>query len=677
MNTFFRSIYLIGLFLIGIISTTNAQLINPVKWSAELSNNSPKKGEVITITYKAEIKEGWYLYSSDFDPDLGPMLTEVEYTLNNTFEVAGEFTPVNPKKKYDELWEGDITYFKKHGEFTQTLKVLEVPFKIVTSISGQSCSDETGQCIPLSKDFTFGDAKIAKAEEAVDTEIKKEIKVEQVEKGEIKAVSSSGQDTEESLFGFMLSAFLSGLIAIFTPCVFPMIPLTVSFFTNQSGGKAKAFLYGFSIIAIYGFVGAVLAPLTGDASIANALSTHWIPNILFFIIFIAFAMSFFGMFEITLPSSLVNKMDKQADKGGLAAVFFMAFTLALVSFSCTGPIVGSLLIESVGGAYFKPIFGMVAFASAFALPFTMFALFPRLMDGLPKSGGWLNSVKVVLGFVELALAFKFLSTVDLVYHWGVLDKDIMVAIWIAISMMLGLYLLGKIRLPHDSPMDVISPPRLILATIVFSFVIYLIPGLFGAPLKMLSGILPPQTHHTFDLKSIIRDEVANASIDASSEKQDMLYPIKYGDIFHLPHGLKGYFDYDQAVEASKKFGKPIFLDFTGHGCANCRKMEDNVWSDPRVLKRLKEDYIILALYVDDPTKLPKDEWVTSTFDGNVKKTIGAKNFDFQITKFNSNAQPYYCLLNDNGDLMPPAKAYDLNVENFINFLDEGVKSFKK
>lgn len=668
MNNFFRSISLIGLLLIGLATSVSAQLINPVKWSAELSNITPQKGEIITITYKAKIIDGWYLYSSDFDPDLGPMLTEVTYTPNTTFEVAGELTPINPKKKYDDLWEGDITYFKKHGEFTQKIKVNTVPFKIVVSISGQSCSDETGQCIPLGKDFTFGDAKVSSSD------VKKSEK-----KGEavVKAVSSSGQDTEESLFGFMLSAFIFGLTAIFTPCVFPMIPLTVSFFTNQSGGKSKAFLYGFSIVAIYGFFGAVLAPLAGDPSVANAISTHWLPNILFFTIFIVFAMSFFGMFEITMPSSLVNKMDQQSDKGGLGAVFFMAFTLVLVSFSCTGPIVGTILIESVGGAYIKPIFGMIAFASAFALPFTLFALFPGLMKGLPKSGGWLNSVKVVLGFVELALAFKFLSTVDLVYHWGILDKDIMVAIWIAITMMLGLYLLGKIRLPHDSPMDTISPPRLILATIVFAFTIYLIPGLFGAPLKMLSGILPPQTHHTFDIKAMIRDEVANASLQSGHADQEMLFPIKYENIFHLPHGLKGYFDYDQAIEASKKFGKPIFLDFTGHGCANCRKMEDNVWSDPRVLKRLKEDYIILALYVDDPTKLPESEWITSTFDGNQKKTIGAKNFDFQITKFNSNAQPYYCLLDDQGELMIPAKAYDLNVENFINFLDEGVKSFKK
>ncbi|NME67900.1 protein-disulfide reductase DsbD family protein [Flammeovirga aprica] len=648
MNTFFRSIYLIGLFLIGMVSTTNAQLINPVKWSAELSNNSPQKGDVITITYKADIIDGWYLYSSDFDPDLGPMLTEVEYTLNKTFEVAGKFTPVNPKKKYDELWEGDITYFKKHGEFTQQLKILEVPFKIETSISGQSCSDETGQCIPLSKDFTFESPKQAE-----------------------------GSAEDESILGFMISAFLFGLAAIFTPCVFPMIPLTVSFFTNQSGGKSKAFLYGFSIIAIYGFFGAVLIPLTKDATFANQLSNHWIPNTLFFVTFIIFALSFFGMFEITLPSSLVNKMDKQSDKGGLVAIFFMAFTLVLVSFSCTGPIVGSILIQSINGAALKPVLGMIAFASAFALPFTIFALFPGLMKGLPKSGGWLNSVKVVLGFIELAFAFKFLSNIDNVYHLHILDKDIMLVIWIAIFMMLGLYLLGKIRLPHDSPVDSISPLRMILATTVFGFVIYMIPGLFGAPVKMLSGILPQSSRHTFDIRSVIREEIDAAQISGPNKKQTLLTPVKYDDLFDLPHGLKGYFDYDQAIEASKKFGKPIFLDFTGHGCANCRKMEDNVWSDPRVLQRLREDYIILALYVDDPTELPEEEWIQSTFDKKMKKTIGAKNFDFQIVKFNSNAQPYYCLLNSEGEKMIPAKAYDLNVENFINFLDEGVKNFKK
>lgn len=644
MNTFYRSIGLLSIFLIGMLSSANAQLINPVKWSAELSNNSPEKGEIITITYHAEIKDGWYLYSSDFDPDLGPMLTEVEYKTNNTFEVAGDFTPIHPKKKYDDLWEGDVTYFKKHGEFTQKLKILKVPFKIATSISGQSCSDETGQCIPLSKDFTF---------ESAETE------------------------EEESILGFMISAFLFGLAAIFTPCVFPMIPLTVSFFTNQKGGKSKAFLYGFSIIVIYGFVGAVLIPLTKDASIANQISTHWLPNSLFFITFIIFALSFFGMFEITLPSSLVNKMDKQSDKGGLIAVFFMAFTLVLVSFSCTGPIVGSILIKSINGFALKPVLGMIAFATAFALPFTVFALFPGLMKSLPKSGGWLNSVKVVLGFIELAFAFKFLSNIDLTYHLHLLDKDIMLIIWIAIFMMLGLYLLGKFRLPHDSPLDTISPPRMILTTTVFGFVIYMIPGLFGAPVKLLSGILPPSHLHTFDIRNVVREEIEVAQISGSDQKQTLSTSVKYENLFHLPHGLKGYFDYDQAIEASKKFGKPIFLDFTGHGCANCRKMEDNVWSDPRVLKRLRNDYIILALYVDDPTELPESEWVTSSFDQKVKKTIGAKNFDFQITKFNSNAQPYYCLLNSQGDKMIPAKAYDLNIENFINFLDEGVKAFKK
>ncbi|WP_281616135.1 thioredoxin family protein [Flammeovirga sp. SubArs3] len=673
MKNFFKLLNLTFLLFITFMSGANAQLINPVTWSASLSNNEPKVGETIEVTFKAKIKDGWYLYSNDFDPDLGPMLTTVKYSENNTYEVVDALKAIHPKKKYDDLWEGDVTYFKKEGTFTQKIKILNKDFKIEVSVSGQSCSDETGQCIPLEKSFTFGDAKISHT--PADNTEKKTIKSE--DKGTIKAVSSSGQDDEESLFGFMLSAFLFGLTAIFTPCVFPMIPLTVSFFTNQSGGKVKAFLYGFSIVGIYGFFGAVLAPLAGDPSVANAISTHWLPNTLFFTIFIVFAMSFFGMFEITLPSSLVNKMDKQSDKGGWGAVFFMAFTLVLVSFSCTGPIVGTILIESVGGAYIKPIFGMIAFATAFALPFTMFALFPGLMKGLPKSGGWLNSVKVVLGFVELALAFKFLSTVDLVYHWGVLDKDIMVAIWIAITMMLGLYLIGKIRLPHDSPMDTISPPRMILATVVFTFMIYLIPGLFGAPLKLLSGILPPQTHHTFDIKDIIRREVENAHISGNGDAQNMLYPIKYGEIFHLPHGLKGYFDYEQALEASKKFNKPIFLDFTGYGCANCRKMEDNVWSDPRVLKRLKEDYIVLALYVDDPTKLPEAEWITSTFDGNVKKTIGAKNFDFQITKFNSNAQPFYCLLDSDGNWMKPAQAYDLDVENFIQFLDNGVKMYKK
>jgi len=418
-------------------------------------------------------------------------------------------------------------------------------------------------------------------------------------------------------------------------------------------------------------IGIVFSLIFG-ADAANLLATHWLPNVLFFLIFFIFALSFFGMFDIVLPASLTTKIDSQADRGGLMGIFFMALTLAVVSFSCTGPIVGTVLVEAAGGSLFKPALGMFAFSLAFALPFALFAIFPSLLSGLPKSGGWLNVVKVMLGFIELALAFKFLSVADQVYHWGLLDRPIFIAIWIAIALTAGIYLLGKIRLPHDSPVESIGVPRFLVAIVAFAFVIYLLPGMFGAPLAALSGYLPPQTTHDFDLVSLIRQSAGTGSVNAGTIPQN----VKYGDKFKLPHGLKGYFDYKEALAAAKKENKPLFIDFTGHGCVNCRKMEANVWSKPEVLQRLQNDYIILALYVDDPTELPESEWVVSKYDGKVKKTIGKINADLQITKFNNNAQPYYILLgHDELPLVTPM-AYDENVDNFIRFLDAGKANFR-
>jgi len=381
-----------------------------------------------------------------------------------------------------------------------------------------------------------------------------------------------------------------------------------------------------------------------------------------------FALAFLGMFELTLPSSLVNKIDAKAEKGGLGGVFFMAFTLVLVSFSCTGPIVGSILISSAGGELVKPVLGMFAFGLAFAIPFTLFAIFPEWMQRLPKSGGWLNSVKVVLGFLELALAFKFLSIADLVYHWGILDRDIFLAIWIVIFSALGLYLLGKIRLPHDSKLDHIGVPRLLLALLTFAFVVHMIPGLWGAPLKILSGYLPPITTQQFKIEGGI------ASGDTPSTSTEM---IKYGDRLKIPHGIQGYFDYEQALAAAKREGKPLLIDFTGHGCVNCRKMEENVWVDPQVLKRLKEDFVMVALYIDERMELPESEWYTSSYDGKVKKTLGKQNADFQITRFNNNAQPYYVILDHNEQLLAKPRGYNTDIAAFVEFLDGAKKIFKE
>jgi thiol:disulfide interchange protein DsbD len=402
-----------------------------------------------------------------------------------------------------------------------------------------------------------------------------------------------------------------------------MIPMTVTFFLKDNQSRSKgirnAIIFGISIIVLYSSAGTLFAIILGPEGL-NAMATNWVLNLFIFFVFIIFALSFFGLFEINAPYKLVNKVDQQAEKGGLLGIFFMAFTLVLISFSCTVPIVGSVLALSAGGAVLKPILMMLSYSIAFALPFAIFAFFPEVLKSMPKSGGWLNSVKVVLGFIELALALKFFSIADQTYHWGLLDRDLNIALWVVIFTLLGFYLLGKIRLPNDSVLEKISVGRLMLAIATFSFVIYLIPGLWGAPLKALAGYLPPMYTHDFNLLAANDEENPKGICDIP----------KYSEFLHLPHGLKGYFDYDQALACARQQNKPLFIDFTGHGCTNCREMEANVWSDPQVLERLKNDYVIVALYVDDKTQLPQNEWFTSKYDNKVKKTIGKKNADLQI-----------------------------------------------
>lgn len=632
----------------------SAQVISPPKWDIQLDQKDPKVGEEVTLVLKATIPTTWYIYSNEFDPDLGPLLTEINLEEAEGISLEGGLEAIGSKKKFDEIWEGDITYFEKEGEFHQKLLITEENAIIKGTLEYQMCSDVTNQCLNYQEDFTI---KLGSpvSSKALDAPVVEKITLEQ---------------PEESLIGFMFIAFLAGLAALLTPCVFPMIPMTVTFFTGRGKTKMEgyrnAFIYGFSIIAIYTIAGTVLAAVQGP-EFANWLSTHWVPNVFFFAVFIFFALAFLGLFEITLPAGLVNKMDAKADKGGMLGIFFMAFTLVLVSFSCTGPIVGSILISSAGGALIKPILGMLAFSMAFALPFTLFAIFPGWLSSLPKSGGWLNSVKVVLGFLELALAFKFLSIADQVYHWGILDRDIYLAIWIVIFTMMGLYLLGKIRLPHDSPMEYLGVPRLMLAIATFVLVIYMIPGMWGAPLKGLSGYLPPLSSHDFDLTKISRQTTDNELDEAP----------KYADFLHFPHGIQGYFDYDQALRAAKRQNKPLFIDFTGHGCVNCREMEARVWSDSRVLKRLKEDFIIVALYIDERHTLPEAQWYTSTYDNKVKKTIGKQNADFQITRFDNNAQPYYVILDQQEDPLINPIAYETDIQKFIDFLDAASKEFQR
>jgi thiol:disulfide interchange protein DsbD len=483
----------------------------------------------------------------------------------------------------------------------------------------------------------------------------------------------------KGLWGLIIEAILWGFAMLLTPCVFPMVPMTISYFMKQSDnvaqGRFKAFMYGLFIILLYTVPICLIIGLTWliggnsiTADIFNWLATHWLPNILFFVIFMVFAASFFGAFEIELPSSLANKSDAKSSSKGLSGIFFMALTLVLVSFSCTGPIVGTVLIKSTAGEFWTPMVTMLAFSIAFALPFTILALFPSILKKL-KSGSWLNSVKVVLGFIEVALGFKFLSVADQTYHWGILDREVYLAIWIVVFSLLGLYLLGKIRFKNDSPVEHLSVTRLALAITVFSFVVYMVPGMWGAPLKALSGYLPPIETQDFVVWS-------NAS--APGGNAEAAAPASYADRYNLrmPMGFTGYFTLEEGLEAAKDQGKPVFVDITGHGCVNCREMEQRVWTDPRVQKIMKEDYVLVVLYNDDKTKLREEDWVT-TGEGKVLKEIGRANSYLVRSRFDVNAQPNYALLGSDGELLVPVRGYNLSVEGFIDFLESGLEQFRK
>jgi thiol:disulfide interchange protein DsbD len=654
-------------FILSSMITLSAfsQIVQPAKWKVEFSKKDVKVGETLEVLIKGDLEDTWHVYSNDFDPDLGPIVATFNFTKNDSYELVGKVTPINAHKHYDEVWEGEVSYFEKKAEFRQTIKALKANVKVSGSFEYQACTDVSGRCVMGEEDFnlSLNDKDTAAV-------VKEEFKADTKEA----ALVEKEKKSKKGLWAIFIAAFIGGLIAIVTPCVFPMIPMTVSYFMHSGGGnKAKgrmnAFFYGFSIIAIYTVIGTILAVVMGPG-FANFLSTHWIPNVLFFIIFVVFAFSFFGMFEITMPSWMVNKSVANEDKGGFMGSFFMAFTLVLVSFSCTGPIVGSILVASAGGEVLMPIIGMLGFSLAFALPFTLFAIFPGWLNNMPKSGGWLNSVKVVLGFLELALGLKFLSIADQTYHWGILDREVYLAIWIVIFTLMGFYLLGKLMFSHDSPVKHVSVPRLMLAIASFSFVVYMIPGMFGAPLKVLSGFTPPKASLDFDIQAMVRNG------GGSGGTYQAKINAKYSDFLHLPHGLQGYFDMDEAKAAAKAQNKPLFIDFTGHGCVNCREMESNVWSNPEVLRRLRDDYIIVAMYVDDKKKLPKEEWIVSNYDGKTKKTLGKKNANYQIEHYNVNAQPYYVLLDNEDQALHTPRAYDLDVDAFVKFLDEGIKNFK-
>lgn len=488
---------------------------------------------------------------------------------------------------------------------------------------------------------------------------------------------------EESLWSTFLLCLLTGILAVFTPCVFPLVPVTVSFFLKRSKSKGEgirnAVWYSLSIILIYTIPTLILTLIFGD-KVLYTISTHPVSNLMFFVIFIVFAISFFGAFDLTLPNKWANKTDEQAGKGGMIGIFFMALTLVIVSFSCTGPIVGTLLGQtSTNGVSIAPVIGMLGFGVGLALPFSLFAFFPSMLQSLPKSGGWLNTVKVTFGFIELALAMKFLSNVDLAYHWGLLDREIFLTIWIIIFLLLGFYLLGKLKFSHDSDLPFISVPRLFFAIASFVFALYMFPGLWGAPLKGIGGWLPHTGTQDFNLQEL-QYKLDNIKVSGDSDGapgSSAQPPKKYIDKLHVPLGLTAYFDLEEGMAAARALNKPVMLDFTGHSCANCRKMEAEVWDDPEVLKRMKEDFVLISLYVDESTELPEEEQKPNA-KGEMIKTVGEKNLDYEITKFGFNAQPLYMFLDLNGKPLSNVKyGYDSDKQKFINHLQQVKEEFAK
>jgi len=654
-----KKTYILTLLLALISISGIGQIFEPVQWSFSSKDLGNNEYELI---FKAEIDEPWHLYSQKIE--MQPPATLFTFEENPAVEFIGIVEESESIEIFDPNFEIMIRYFSHEAVFTQKIKIAENALvNVKGSIEFMSCDD--AQCLPPTDiEFEFKDLGNGTASDAAN-----------VPTADDATETSNSETQDNSLWVFFFIALMSGFVGVLTPCVYPMIPMTVTFFMNSSKNKIQAktnaMVYGLSIIVIYTFIGVLVSVLFGSDSI-KSVSSHWITNTIFFLLFAVFAASFFGLFEFVLPSKLTNKSDQQADKGGIIGAFFMALTLVLVSFSCTAPFVGGILVEASTGSIIMPAVGMFGFSLAFALPFTLLALFPSWLGKLPKSGGWLNAVKVVLGFIILALGLKFLLVPNQALGWG-LTREFFVAIWIVLFTLMGFYLLGKIKFSHDSDVNHISVPRLFLVIATFTFVVYLIPGMIGAPLKAISGFLP--TESSFDLVELIGKN--QTVVTKANPKSEICEEPRYNDIFELPHGLQGYFDYEQGMACAKKLNKPIMLDFKGHSCTNCKVMEKNVWSDPEVLKRLSEDYVIIALYVDDRTDLAEADWVTSKVDGKVKKTIGKKNADFQVEKYRVNAQPYYVLIDHEGNQLVEPRAFDLSVSGFVDFLDRGKAEFEK
>jgi len=630
-----------------------SQIFEPVKWTTRIKRISDTEFDIF---YKAKIDKGWHVYSKNEVKDVPVATTLTFLNKKNSYELVGEIREGKGHTAYEEVFEAEMKYFENKAIFKQKIKFNEKKALVVSKLEYVACND--GQCLPpeiVKFNFSYENGDLVVATEGQTSELEEE---------------SSDKEESRGLLTIFFLAFLSGFAALLTPCVFPMIPMTVSFFTKQSKSKAagvrNAVTYGVFIILIYVFLGAVVTWVFG-ADALNALSTNVWFNVIFFILLIVFAFSFLGAFEIMLPNSWANKVDRQADRGGMIGIFFMALALAIVSFSCTGPIVGTLLVEAASKGGIAPFVGMFGFSLALALPFTLFAMFPGWLNSLPKSGGWLNTVKVVLGFLELALAFKFLSNADLVVQGHYLEREVFIAIWIAIFGALAFYLFGKIQLPHDSPLKHISVGRLVLGLLVLTFTVYLIPGLWGAPLKLISGF-PPPMHYSESPYGVGFTKLGSGGA-AHAELPEGA---------HLgPHDIVAFHDYDTGLAYAKKIGKPILIDFTGHACVNCRKMEERVWSEPQIFNKLNNDVVLISLYVDDKRDLPKEEQYVSETTGKEIETIGNKWSDFQAVKYKANAQPYYVLVDAKENNLIEPVGYTSDVEEYNTWLKKGIENFKK
>ncbi|GEC78661.1 protein-disulfide reductase DsbD family protein [Flavobacterium aquatile] len=655
-----------------VLTNVNAQVLSPVKWTTKIEKVSETEFNLIA---SGTIQEGWHVFSQ-FTPDGGSLPMVLNFKdIKGNYELVGKAKESPYQKVYSDVFEVDEYIFEDKVTVTQKVKITNPKTtKIKLNLEYQVCKEA---CINDSKDLVFN---IPLVSSVVETTVSKDTIVE-LDSQFATTVDTSNTPTtikqaepksiepikdEKSLWTIFFLAFLGGFAALLMPCIFPMIPMTVSFFTKQSKSKAQgirnAIIYGLSIIAIYVILGSLITGIFG-AEALNELSTSVAFNLIFFALLVIFALSFLGAFEIMLPSSWATKLDSKADKGGIIGIIFMALALAVVSFSCTGPIVGTLLVESASKGGIAPVVGMLGFSLAIALPFMLFAMFPGWLNSLPKSGGWLNTVKVSLGFLELAFAFKFLSNADLVLQKHLLERELFIAIWIAIFGAWALYLFGKYMLPHDyEKADKIGVGRLMMALVVTTFTFYMIPGLWGAPLKILSGLTPP-IHYA---------ESTNGFGSSNSNKSELPEHAHFG-----PHGIIAFEDYDLGLAYAKKVNKPVLLDFTGDACANCRKMEDNVWSDPAVLKILKNDVVLISLYCDRKIDLPKDKQYVSKTTGKEVVTIGNKWTDFQITRYKSNSQPLYVILDADGNDLSKPIAFTFDKQEYKKWLEDGISLYKK